>query len=90
MHASANVQKILLCNKVDKESDRIITKEQGEEIAKQYNMQLFETSAHTGQGIKEAFETISRNVIAGLEKDQAQKEGGIARGTAGGPQGSNN
>ena len=43
-------------------------------------MQFFETSASTGQGIKEAFETISRQVIAGLDTDQAKKPANGQRG----------
>ena len=48
LHASKDVKKILLGNKCDMKSDKKITKEQGEEIAKQNNMAFFETSAQNG------------------------------------------
>ena len=41
------------------EDKKVISKEKGEETAKQYGMKFFETSAKTGQGIKEGFETIA-------------------------------
>jgi GTPase SAR1 family protein len=31
-------------------------------------MAFYETSAKTGEGIKDAFETIARDIIKGLEK----------------------
>ena len=49
------------------EDKRLITKEQGEETAKQYGMKFFETSAKTGMGIKDAFETIAAQIIEKIE-----------------------
>lgn len=44
--------KIILCgNKIDLQSQRVVTLEQAEAIAKQYNTQHYEVSAKTGQGI---------------------------------------
>ena len=40
-------------------NEKIISPEQGQEVADQYNMKFFETSAKTGQNIKEAFETVA-------------------------------
>ena len=73
MHAQSGVQKILLANKSDMEQEKIITKEQGEEIASANKMKFYETSARTGQGIKEAFENIAREIIKGIEEKQALK-----------------
>ena len=58
-HAQPNVQKILLGNKCDMEDKKLITTEKGQETADQYGMKFFETSAKTGQGIKDGFETIA-------------------------------
>ena len=41
------------------EDKKLITSEKGQETADQYGMKFFETSAKTGQGIKDAFETIA-------------------------------
>ena len=45
----------------------------GEEIAKTHNMKFYETSAWTGDGIKDAFENISREIIKGLDEKSAKK-----------------
>ena len=45
------------------EDKKIISSEKGEEAAQQYGMKFFETSAKTGQGIKDAFETIAAQII---------------------------
>ena len=44
-----------------------MSKEQGEEIAKQNNMAFYESSAKSGEGIKEAFESIARDIIKSLD-----------------------
>ena len=46
----------------------------GEEMAKQNNMKFFETSAKTGEGIQEAFETIARDIIANIDREKMHKE----------------
>ena len=41
---------------------------------------FYETSAKTGEGIKEAFETISREIIRNIDKDNAKKKDNVSRG----------
>jgi hypothetical protein len=50
---------MLLGNKVDK-PDRVITKEQGEKLAKQFDVSFMETSAKTGQNVDLAFLAVSK------------------------------
>ena len=69
-HASPNVKKILLGNKCDLTDQKVISSEKGAEIAKANNMQFFETSAKSGVGITEAFESISREIIKGMEQNK--------------------
>ena len=57
-HCKTGTEKILVANKVDMEA-RVITKEQGEQMAQEYNLKYIETSAKTGQGCAEAFEDIA-------------------------------
>jgi Ras-related protein Rab-6A len=45
-----------LGNKTDLVDQKVISREQGEEMAKSHNMMFYETSAKNGEGIKEAFE----------------------------------
>ena len=53
---------IILCgNKIDLNNKRVITKEEGEKFAKDNNIAFAETSASTGQGINEMFNTILSN-----------------------------
>ena len=54
---------MLLGNKVDK-ANRVITKEQGEKLAKQYEVSFMETSAKTGQNVELAFMAVARALIA--------------------------
>ena len=60
IHTSAGekVVKYLVANKVDLVEDRKITQEEGEKIAKQYNMNYFETSAKTKVNVTKEFESI--------------------------------
>ena len=53
---------IILCgNKIDLNNKRVISKEEGEKFAKENNISFAETSATTGQGINELFNTILSN-----------------------------
>jgi len=53
---------IILCgNKIDLNNKRVITKEEGEKFAQDNNIAFAETSATTGQGINELFNTILSN-----------------------------
>ena len=58
-----NVNIIILGNKCDLENERQITKEQGEEKAKEYNAGFFEVSALSGKNIDNAFETLISKTI---------------------------
>ena len=53
---------VLLGNKCDMEP-RNITEEQGKKMAEDLKISYFETSALTGQGIKEAFDQLTRDIM---------------------------
>ena len=53
---------VLIGNKSDIE-DRIIDTEKGEEKAKEYGIQYYETSALNGNGINEAFEGLAKQIL---------------------------
>ena len=54
--APKTVQMVLIGNKSDLEESRVITKERGEELARENRMMFFETSALNGNGVEEAFQ----------------------------------
>jgi Ras-related protein Rab-37 len=62
-YAEEDVIIMLLGNKVDK-ANRVITKEQGEKLAKQYEVSFMETSAKTGQNVELAFMAVARALMS--------------------------
>ena len=59
-HAPANAAQILVANKIDLE-DRCVTKEEAEQLAKQFNLNYFECSAKANIGLAECFLDIFEN-----------------------------
>lgn len=56
---------ILLANKVDLVEERVITREMGEEFARENNLVGYlETSALTGQNVEEAFNILAKTSLA--------------------------
>ena len=47
-HANEDVERMILGNKCDMEDKRVVTKERGEEIAREHNIKFLETSAKVG------------------------------------------
>jgi small GTP-binding protein len=68
-YANDNIHMVLLGNKIDLNEERKISKEEGEELAKEYVMDFYETSAKTGENIEDIFlglcELISNNIDEG-------------------------
>ncbi|KJE94121.1 Rab8a protein [Capsaspora owczarzaki ATCC 30864] len=61
-HASEDVEKMILGNKCDVDDKRVVTKERGEQLAREYNVRFFETSAKANINVEEAFLTIARDI----------------------------
>ena len=64
-----DVKKILIGNKIDLPS-RTISKERMENLGKRYNLKSFETSAKTGENIKEIFTEIAELIIANKSEEE--------------------
>lgn len=62
IHASAQVAKVLIGNKCDRE-DRKVTTEQGLALARELEVPFFEVSAKSNVNVQEAFEHMARSVI---------------------------
>ena len=55
---------ILIGNKCDLEKERKVSKEEGEEKAKQFNLPFFETSCKEGININKVFEKIAEDILS--------------------------
>jgi small GTP-binding protein len=60
---SQTISMILVGNKIDLENDRVVSTEQGEELAKKLNLSYIETSAKTGENINDAFNMLALQMI---------------------------
>ena len=59
--ASSKVCIILVANKIDHE-ERVVTEEQGEKLAKSFNLKIFESSAKENINVTEAFQEVIENI----------------------------
>ena len=67
---------VLLGNKCDMEP-RAVTEEQGNKMAEELKISYFETSALNGQGIKEAFEQLTRDIMKKKGVGVGNNDGGV-------------
>ncbi|CAG9334479.1 unnamed protein product [Blepharisma stoltei] len=65
--ASQNTINILVANKTDMLNLRVVQEDEGRELAKQWNLDYFETSAKTGAGVNEAFNYLIDKIYASME-----------------------
>ena len=64
---------VLVGNKVDLSDKRVISKEQGMQLAKLHGCSFFETSALTGEGVPATFTTLAQEIIGEAEPQDAPK-----------------
>ena len=68
---------VLLGNKCDMEP-RSVTEEMGNKMAEELKINYYETSALTGQGIREAFEGLTRDIMKKKGVGESKSEGGLS------------
>nr|ACO10527.1 Ras-related protein Rab-10 [Caligus rogercresseyi] len=62
-HAAEEVDKMILGNKCDMEDKRVISKEKGEAISREYGIRFLETSAKTNVNIERAFMDLAESIL---------------------------
>merc|ERR1719193_993399 len=65
-HSASNVKKILVGNKCDSEKGRLVTFNEGKNLASSYNMGFYEMSAKNDINVSEAFLAICQDIIRSL------------------------
>ena len=78
-HADVNVNKILIGNKCDMQDQRAVSFEEGEALAKEYNIHFYETSAKQDMNVEKGFVTIATDV-----KERLMVDGGSGGPSTGG------
>ncbi|XP_074795973.1 ras-related protein Rab-8A isoform X1 [Natator depressus] len=68
MHASPDVEKMILGNKCDVNDKRQVSREQGEKLAIGFGIKFMETSAKANINIENAFFTLARDIKAKMDK----------------------
>lgn len=68
-HAAPNVSMILVGNKSDLASKRVVSAEEGHALADTLGMPFVETSAKTASGVEDALTTMSAEIMARLARD---------------------
>jgi len=61
-HAADNVDKILIGNKCDMIAEKMVETQRGQQLADEYGIQFFETSAKSNINVDEAFRSIAQSI----------------------------
>ena len=84
-HAADNVDKILVGNKCDMTSEKLVETARGQALADEYGIKFFETSAKSNINVVEAFTSIAADIKKRLMDNPSAASGaGGAQNSAGG------
>ncbi len=79
-HAAEGVDKVLIGNKCDMKDQRVVDKDRGVALAREYSIKFFETSAKLNENVTEAFYDIAADIKKRLVKDPSgapRQHGGL-------------
>ena len=62
-YAHSDVIVILIANKVDRTTERVVSREMGEKLASEYDVTYVETSAKTGLNVEFCFKAIGQALL---------------------------
>ena len=84
-NAPQTVNKILVGNKCDLATMRQVSRQQGEQLAREYGMKFLETSARDNTNVQEAFLTLATDVVDRLAASGGSVEPAAAPGLPSAP-----
>lgn len=82
-YASENVNKLLVGNKSDLESERQVTVAQGEELAQSLTLHFVETSAKSNKNVDEVFHKMAKNIRSRMSSAPQRADSKAKKLTAG-------
>lgn len=82
-HATEGVNKILIGNKCDWEEKRVVSTEQGQQLADELGIPFLEVSAKSNINIDQAFYSLAADIKKRLIDSQKGDQAGTAMGTSG-------
>ena len=68
-NAAENVNRVLIGNKSDMEDSRKVTEAQGKELADEFGIKFFETSAKLNSNVEKAFLSIASDIVERLKEN---------------------
>lgn len=85
-HAADNVDKILIGNKCDMVGEKVVETIRGQQLADEYSIKFFETSAKSNINVVESFTAIAKDIKKRLmDNPNANPQGGTIRIDASNP-----
>lgn len=75
-HANEDVVRMILGNKCDLNDKRVITRERGEAIGREYNVKVYETSAKSNINIEKAFMELTKDILKKTWKKESHDHSG--------------
>ena len=78
-NASENVLIVLIGNKCDLNEKRQVTTEEGENLAKKYEISFYETSAETGENVQKAFTEFLKNLSVKEIPKEVEEESNLRK-----------